>query len=251
MSEGGVEGGGEVAQQAGLESFMLGLQGAAAAAGATGAEGWDYNALAAAWAGCNPMMLWGAGCGMYPAASGYDAATLAAAAAAAAQPAQVVKTGGSPSMGSRSYDDTRPSKGSKGKGFERGDWICPACGDHVFGRNNNCRRCGAPRPSGDGSDGGALSSGFQGGKGSEFARGANAMARGSGAFGVSGPPRRAGGGQKPMPGDWICPSCGDLQFARNAQCRMCGGRRPVEEDHDPGPKGGRSDHRERSRSRGR
>ena len=24
------------------------------------------------------------------------------------------------------------------------------------------------------------------------------------------------------PGDWCCPSCGDLQFAKNAECRRCG-----------------------------
>jgi len=28
-------------------------------------------------------------------------------------------------------------------------------------------------------------------------------------------------------GDWTCPKCGDLQFARNAVCRMCGIPRPV------------------------
>lgn len=30
------------------------------------------------------------------------------------------------------------------------------------------------------------------------------------------------------PGDWNCPVCGDLQFARNRVCRKCGGGRPVE-----------------------
>merc|ERR1711879_187727 len=28
------------------------------------------------------------------------------------------------------------------------------------------------------------------------------------------------------PGDWVCPACGDLQFARNAQCRKCGAGHP-------------------------
>lgn len=28
-------------------------------------------------------------------------------------------------------------------------------------------------------------------------------------------------------GDWMCPFCGDLQFARNAKCRMCGNDRPT------------------------
>ncbi|CAK0859527.1 unnamed protein product [Prorocentrum cordatum] len=30
-------------------------------------------------------------------------------------------------------------------------------------------------------------------------------------------------GQVARPGDWICPFCNDLQFARNAACRNCGG----------------------------
>merc|ERR1712113_747210 len=28
------------------------------------------------------------------------------------------------------------------------------------------------------------------------------------------------------PGDWTCTSCGDLQFAKNANCRMCGAPKP-------------------------
>ena len=32
---------------------------------------------------------------------------------------------------------------------------------------------------------------------------------------------------KPMqPGDWGCPNCGDMQFARNTHCRQCGQERP-------------------------
>ena len=34
-------------------------------------------------------------------------------------------------------------------------------------------------------------------------------------------------------GDWRCEACGDHQFARNAQCRLCGAARP------PRPPGGR------------
>merc|ERR1740121_2237437 len=34
---------------------------------------------------------------------------------------------------------------------------------------------------------------------------------------------RQGGG---MPGDWKCPSCGDLNFARNVSCRKCGTPNP-------------------------
>merc|ERR1719359_593610 len=29
------------------------------------------------------------------------------------------------------------------------------------------------------------------------------------------------------PGDWVCYSCGDLQFAKNTECRKCGAAAPV------------------------
>merc|ERR1719378_1316855 len=31
-----------------------------------------------------------------------------------------------------------------------------------------------------------------------------------------------------MPGDWVCPSCGDHQFARNTSCRKCGAAKPMD-----------------------
>ncbi|CAK0872492.1 unnamed protein product [Prorocentrum cordatum] len=34
-----------------------------------------------------------------------------------------------------------------GAAFSAGDWNCPACGDHQFARNMQCRKCGTPRPS--------------------------------------------------------------------------------------------------------
>merc|ERR1711948_104859 len=35
---------------------------------------------------------------------------------------------------------------SAGQKFAAGDWNCPACGDHQFARNTNCRKCGADKP---------------------------------------------------------------------------------------------------------
>lgn len=32
-----------------------------------------------------------------------------------------------------------------------------------------------------------------------------------------------------IPGDWICPGCGDLQFGRNKKCRQCGCAKPQDE----------------------
>lgn len=57
---------------------------------------------------------------------------------------------------------------------------------------------------------------------------------------------RKGGGNGKMqfetrPGDWNCPECNDLQFARNAQCRKCGCPKP----RDTG-----SDHRSYDRGSG-
>merc|ERR1712232_892730 len=31
-------------------------------------------------------------------------------------------------------------------------------------------------------------------------------------------------------GDWLCPSCGDLQFKRNTKCRKCGLARPKDDE---------------------
>jgi predicted RNA-binding Zn-ribbon protein involved in translation (DUF1610 family) len=36
-----------------------------------------------------------------------------------------------------------------------------------------------------------------------------------------------------MIGDWICSACGDLQFARNTQCRRCGAAKPAAEAAPP------------------
>jgi len=85
-----------------------------------------------------------------------------------------------------------------------GDWECPNCNDHVFAKNDACRRCNTPRPA----------PGY--GQGGYGAGGGNSPAPA---------PSRA---QKMMPGDWNCPKCGDLQFARNSSCRMCSAPKPEE-----------------------
>merc|ERR1712217_835279 len=30
-------------------------------------------------------------------------------------------------------------------------------------------------------------------------------------------------------GDWLCPKCGDHQFARNSMCRKCGAEKPMQD----------------------
>jgi len=78
--------------------------------------------------------------------------------------------------------------------------MCPSCGDHQFARNVQCRRCGAPSPN--------LDSAFSAGVPHISSSGASHMA----AHG--------------KPGDWLCPSCGDHQFAKNQACRRCGTPNP-------------------------
>mmetsp|Transcript_85503 Transcript_85503/g.238647 ORF Transcript_85503/g.238647 Transcript_85503/m.238647 type:complete len:322 (+) Transcript_85503:109-1074(+) len=98
--------------------------------------------------------------------------------------------------------------GPNGQNLMPGDWLCPRCADHVFARNLACRRCATPKPEG-------------------AALGSEALAA-MGAGVAGGLPPRAGGAnnQRAMPGDWNCPKCRDLQFARNKQCRMCGTPKP-------------------------
>eukprot|EP00434_Breviolum_minutum_P001210 symbB.v1.2.001058.t2/scaffold33.1/size517934/10 len=82
-----------------------------------------------------------------------------------------------------------------------GDWNCKACGDLQFARNTKCRRCGAPKPSQEELD--------------------------------AAPPaqvKMAPNGRPMRPGDWLCPNCGDHNFARNPQCRKCGTPKPVTVD---------------------
>lgn len=74
-----------------------------------------------------------------------------------------------------------------------GDWYCPECNDHQFAKNSVCRKCGAPNPDPDGSN--------------------NAM--------IEAKEARESKASQEKPGDWYCPNCGDLQFARNTVCRQC------------------------------
>eukprot|EP00419_Tripos_fusus_P010895 CAMPEP_0172658304 /NCGR_PEP_ID=MMETSP1074-20121228/2712_1 /TAXON_ID=2916 /ORGANISM="Ceratium fusus, Strain PA161109" /LENGTH=323 /DNA_ID=CAMNT_0013473589 /DNA_START=86 /DNA_END=1054 /DNA_ORIENTATION=+ len=121
-----------------------------------------------------------------------------------------------------------------------GDWTCPNCHDLVFARNATCRLCSTPRPDGGGSPMASQmaspkppsppsSATYTGppGKG-----GAGASTYGGGGYAstaYNGPPSGGGGGATytdMRAGDWHCPACFDLQFARNASCRRCGTLRP-------------------------
>jgi len=147
-----------------------------------------------------------------------------------------------------------PYNGQPSQGFQMkpGDWNCSQCGDLNFARNAQCRRCGAAPPAGCGGGGqfnGQPAQGLNNGNmrpgdwncsqcgDLNFAR--NAQCRRCGAP----PPANAGcgggcggyGGPNPAafahakPGDWVCPACGDLNFARNVACRRCGQAKPTPE----------------------
>merc|ERR1711933_483205 len=68
-----------------------------------------------------------------------------------------------------------------------------------FARNLRCRQCGHSRP--------------------EELETEQARAAGTAAIASD---------EGARPGDWICPGCRDLQFARNLRCRQCGHSRPEE-----------------------
>jgi len=78
-------------------------------------------------------------------------------------------------------------------GLKPGDWSCPNCGDLNFAKNIECRKCGHPNPDPAGSQA--------------------AMEAGMAAAAARFPEK---------PGDWYCPSCGHMNFARNLECRKCG-----------------------------
>lgn len=107
-----------------------------------------------------------------------------------------------------------------------GDWNCPSCGDLQFARRDSCRQCNTPKPQ-PGMMGyppnGQM--GYPGGYGFEQAYQP---------YGAP-PPQAPQGGKS---GDWMCPSCGDLQFSRRTECRQCNTPRPAETNGGNGPWGG-------------
>jgi len=95
--------------------------------------------------------------------------------------------------------------GAGNPNFKPGDWMCPNCGNHVFARHESCPKCGQAKPEGVDESASA------------------GMATGPGGIKFLGQVNES---QVPKPGDWDCPSCGFLNFARNAQCKKCNGPKP-------------------------
>jgi len=115
-----------------------------------------------------------------------------------------------------------------------GDWYCPSCNDLQFARNTHCKTCGTANPSPTSPAG----TSFQMRPGDwlcpicgdlQFATRSQCRKCGTGPDGMQGDLSEEGysngssGFHKPTkPGDWICPACGDLQFASRSTCRKCG-----------------------------
>jgi len=107
-----------------------------------------------------------------------------------------------------------------------GDWICPACSDHQFSRNSMCRRCGEPRP--QSVDGGAMMNQVDPALVQTLVPMMMQQMQKMG-FLPQGQQRPAKQ-HMTKPGDWVCPQCEDLQFARNTECRLCSTPKPAEGD---------------------
>lgn len=94
-----------------------------------------------------------------------------------------------------------------------GDWLCYKCGDLQFARNSKCRQCGAPKPE------------SAGGRDGSRSRSRSRSHSRSSSRGQLDRHQPQNGGSQPA-GDWFCPSCNDLQFGRDSQCRSCKAPRP-------------------------
>lgn len=82
--------------------------------------------------------------------------------------------------------------------FRPGDWMCPGCGNHNYAQRDSCNKCHIPRM----------------------------QAMQAQAIAVQQP-------QGPLlppharPGDWMCNSCGNHNFASREQCNKCKGPKTV------------------------
>lgn len=113
-----------------------------------------------------------------------------------------------------------PKAPPPGDNVRPGDWLCPSCGNHNYARKVNCNRCQAPKPGGMG--------------GPSF---------GGPSFGGPTPVYAHAPAMPPMPpaagnfkdGDWMCPECGNHNYASRSSCNKC--QAPKAESSPPPPRG--------------
>lgn len=124
-----------------------------------------------------------------------------------------------------------PKPPPPGANAKEGDWICPACENHNYASRQACNRCGHPKPgtfaAGMGGMMGMAMGGWQGGKGGGWQGGGfqgGGFQGGKGCMGGKGGMGQAAaagpGGMRP--GDWICGSCGNHNYASRDNCNKCG-----------------------------
>eukprot|EP00245_Coleochaete_scutata_P014025 TRINITY_DN5874_c0_g1_i1.p1 TRINITY_DN5874_c0_g1~~TRINITY_DN5874_c0_g1_i1.p1 ORF type:complete len:305 (+),score=56.90 TRINITY_DN5874_c0_g1_i1:116-1030(+) len=106
-----------------------------------------------------------------------------------------------------------------------GDWQCPnpSCENINFAFRGQCNKCQAPRPGGGGGPG-------MGGRGEGRGRGGRGGR--DGGRGPGGPPGLFG------PGDWACPMCGNMNWAKRLKCNICMTNKPG--TSEAGPREGRA-----------
>jgi rubredoxin len=80
------------------------------------------------------------------------------------------------------------------------DWTCSQCGEHNFGWRRACFACDAPAS--------ASRQQQQGGAAADRDSGARTVVA-------------------QLPGDWVCPECQEMNFARRTSCRACDAPRPA------------------------
>merc|ERR1712187_492821 len=139
-------------------------------------------------------------------------------------------------------------KGGSGKAMKAGDWTCPSCGDHQFARNLVCKMCNTPRPGGPDLD--DVCKSIEPADASEvdqFAAMYGVEAHGVEKLKTIDPRLARAAISKDMTGvndatgtiigrckkymtmqkgDWICPACFDIQFAKKTECSSCSNPRP-------------------------
>lgn len=130
----------------------------------------------------------------------------------------------------------REREGRAPEGGRLGDWTCPKCGDLQFARNNQCRKCSEPRPKGGASR-----------SRSRSRRRSRSFTPSRTGRSLSASCKAARRNAKLFAGEWTCPQCGGLQFARNTACRQCSEPKPKPESE--AKKAGRSRSRKGKRRR--
>lgn len=103
--------------------------------------------------------------------------------------------------------------------IRQGDWMCPECGNHNFASRQSCNRCGGPRVGDDIVYGGVRASAGQP-RQNPYAFGALAAPRVPMMAAKPAIKKETGDGDL-KEGDWLCPSCGNHNYASRVNCNKC------------------------------